>query len=714
VRTLGRPIVHNEGRIEIGRDVTLRSHGSPIRLTATVGGTILIGAGVAIDLGTVVFSERSVRIEDDVVIGPNVLICDRDERGNAGEIVIEAGARIGANSRVIGACRVGRGANVLAGGVVRGDVGTSAVIDSRTSSEARPQATPAMTNGTARPHATSALPARRVHVVLAADSTLDELGEHLAHGSEDGLDVETEVAPFDQVVPTLMGLGERPQKVDLLIAWTRPDAVSPSFRDLLLGSAPERAQILAEVDAFARTIVANANAARFVFVPSWILPPWRRGLGMLEMRADHASAMLMRMNLRLAEELSQASNVFVLDTQRWVAASHDEGVDPKLWHAGKIAFTSEVLAEAARDVRAALVGVSGMSKKLVILDLDDTLWGGIVGDVGWEHLRLGGHDPGGEAYVQFQRQLVALTKRGVALAVVSKNEESTALDAMRNHPEMIVRPEMLAAYRINWRDKAANIVEIVQELNIGLQSVVFIDDNPVERGRVADALPEVHVPEWPTDPTHYPRALESLRCFDAPSISREDTERNQMYATERARVTLRQTTSSLDDWLATLNLVVRLEPLSASNIVRTVQLLNKTNQMNLRTRRMSETELSAWSKLAAHEVWTIHVEDRFGIAGLTGIVGIARVGEDIFLEDYVLSCRVMGRRVEETMLWVAQVRGAALGGRRLCVSPIATAKNKPCLDFFAKAGLESTGDGYVIPLDRAPVAPALVMVEGMA
>jgi FkbH-like protein len=422
----------------------------------------------------------------------------------------------------------------------------------------------------------------------------------------------------------------------------------------------------------------------------------------------------MRMNLRLAEALEALPNVFLLDAQRWLGAANDGGFDPKLWHAGKIAFTTNVLREAAADILAALRGVLGISRKLVVVDLDDTLWGGIVGDVGWENLRLGGHDPDGEAFVQFQKQLVALTKRGVALAVVSKNEESTALEAMRKHPEMIVRPEMLAAYRINWRDKAQNIVEIAQELNLGIQSVVFLDDNPIERGRVREALPEVYVPVWPADPTHYPRALEGLRCFDAPHVSAEDLERNAMYATERERTQLRGKVSSLDEWLATLELKVRFEPLGPQNIARAAQLLNKTNQLNLRTRRLSEAELLAWSREGGHESWAVHVSDRFGPAGLTGLLGLARRGEDVHLEDYVLSCRVMGRRVEETMVWAACVRASVLGGRQLLVRPIETAKNKPCRDFFLRTeGLTPDAAGYARSLSGPFTKPALVDVDGI-
>jgi FkbH-like protein len=355
-----------------------------------------------------------------------------------------------------------------------------------------------------------------------------------------------------------------------------------------------------------------------------------------------------------------------------------------------------------------------MSRKLVVVDLDDTLWGGIVGDVGWENLRLGGHDPEGEAFVEFQKQLLALTKRGIVLAVVSKNEESTALEAMRSHPEMIIRPEMLAAYRINWKDKAQNIVELAQELNLGIQSVVFLDDNPIERGRVREALPEVYVPDWPADPTHYPRALESLRCFDTPHLSAEDLERNAMYATERERNALRTKVSSMEEWLGTLGLTVRFEPLGGANLARATQLLNKTNQMNLRTRRLSEGELLAWAQQDGHEVWATHVSDRFGSAGLTGLLGLSREGGQVHVADFVLSCRVMGRRVEETLVWAGRRRAGALGGNALVIEPLATAKNKPCRDFFARLdGLAGSAEKYVCAVDPGELPPDLVRVEGL-
>src|SRR5439155_10842039 len=183
-----------------------------------------------------------------------------------------------------------------------------------------------------------------------------------------------------------------------------------------------------------------------------------RGLGMLDMKADGIASTLMRMNLRLAEQLD-GTNVHLLDASRWMASAGKNAVLAKLWYMGKVGYSSEVLAEAAKDLRAALRGLAGQAKKLVILDLDDTVWGGIVGDAGWQNLRLGGHDALGESFVDFQKHVKALSRRGITLAVVSKNEESVALEAIKSHPEMVLKMEDISAHRINWRDKASNIVE---------------------------------------------------------------------------------------------------------------------------------------------------------------------------------------------------------------------------------------------------------------
>ena len=279
---------------------------------------------------------------------------------------------------------------------------------------------------------------------------------------------------------------------------------------------------------------------------------------------------------------------------------------------------------------------------------------------------------------------------------MSKNEESVALDAIRSQPEMVLKVEHLAGWRINWRDKARNIAELTKELNLGLQSVVFVDDNPIERARVRDALPEVFVPDWPEDKTKYVEALSALRCFDVPHVSREDASRSALYAQERARDEMkrssrRSTTGSMAwaRWCASTRL-------DDAYLARTVQLLNKTNQMNLRTRRLTEAELLSWAKDPKHEMWVVHVSDKMGDAGLTGILGLEVGDEHATIADFVLSCRVMGRRVEDAIVWFAAERARKHGAQKLVAPYVPTPKNAPCQKFFDScAAFTREGDVFV-------------------
>jgi FkbH-like protein len=429
---------------------------------------------------------------------------------------------------------------------------------------------------------------------------------------------------------------------------------------------------------------------------------------MIDARKGGVTRALLAMNLRLMDRLEAASGVFVLNAQRWIESAGRTAQQPKLWYLGKIPFHADVFAEAARDIKAALSGLSGGARKLLVLDLDDTVWGGIVGDAGWENLRLGGHDSVGEAFVDFQHAAKNLKRRGVVLAIASKNDEAVALEAIRSHSEMVLREDDFVAWRINWQDKARNIADLASELNLGLQSVVFIDDNPVERARVREALPEVFVPEWPEDKLLYASTLRALRCFDTPSLSKEDLERTELYTAERKRESLRVEVGSVDDWLKGLNIVVRVAPVTATNLARTTQLLNKTNQLNLSTKRYTEGELSAWVASADHELWTVSVADRFGDAGLTGIVSVEYEAEQAIVSDFVLSCRVMGRKIEETLLHLAVSAARRRGLPRVRARYLPTKKNKPCLEFFQRSGFEASGNDFLWDASRDYGCPDVI------
>jgi len=552
--------------------------------------------------------------------------------------------------------------------------------------------------------------ADRHRCLLVADFNLGNFAGLLGNDPEEPK-VEVIGTPYGQVVPVLApeGGGWR-EAPDCCLVWTRPEGVCESFGRLLAEEQVELEAVLGEVDEFAELLLDVAGRVKGLFAAAWWTPFLHRGYGMLDLRpGEGVGDVLLRMNLRLADRLGEADNAYLLDTRKWVETAGPAAFQPKLWYMGKIPFGQQVFAEAVRDLKAGLNGLDGRGRKLIVVDLDDTLWGGIVGEVGWEQLKLGGHDHVGEAFADFQRALKGLNRRGILLAIASKNEERVALEGIAQHPEMVLSLDDFAGWRIDWEDKAQNIADMVAELNLGLQSVVFIDDNPAERSRVREALPEVFVPEWPADPALYPSALLGLRCFDAPRVSVEDRQRSRMYAAERQRWETKRRVPSLQEWLDSLELKVEVEELGAANLPRAAQLLNRTNQMNLSTRRLSEGELRQWAEGSGRQVWVFHVSDRFGDSGLTGLASLERRGKEAQVVDFVLSCRVMGRQIEETMIHHLGQRAGKAGGERLLVELVPTAKNAPCRDFFFRVFQEEGGESrFVWELERDLPLPSHV------
>jgi FkbH-like protein len=544
-----------------------------------------------------------------------------------------------------------------------------------------------------------------------ADFTIETLARQIANTTLPG--IETAVGPAGPVMSALAA--GPPGDGWAAVVWTRPEAVSATFARALMSDRVDEERALDEVRRFAQALNQFSLRTRSLFVPTWVLPPFERGRGIAEWRDGGAARLLARMNLTLADDLRDSPAAFVLDAGRWIATSGARGWSQKLWYASKCPFTSSTIEQAAADIAAALDGIAGRARRLVILDLDDVLWGGVVGEVGWTDLVLGGHDHVGEAFVDFQRALKALAARGVQLAIVSKNEAATALEAIDRHPEMQLRRSDFAAWRIDWTDKAENVAGVLADLNLGPESAVFIDDSPSERARVAAAVPGILVPDWPADPARFREALNSLRCFDSPVSTAEDRARTSMYADERARRSALAEAGSLDDWLQSLDIVVTVEPLSDVNGERAAQLFNKTNQMNLATRRLSKAELAGWAAAPRHTLLTLRVRDRFGDYGLTGIVGVEYDGARARIVDFLLSCRVMGRRVEEAMLHVAAAHARAHHAATLSAEVVPTSRNAPCVEFFRRSGMAAVADGvFEWDLARPYDRPACVSIADHA
>jgi FkbH-like protein len=539
-------------------------------------------------------------------------------------------------------------------------------------------------------------------IFFVADFTIETLVRVIANTALPGR--ETRVAPTNQVMAALAAGAPGPEWC--AVVWTRPEQVSEQFQRAMLFDEADRAAAIEETRAFAAAVTEFARTTRATLLPSWVMAPTYRGHGPLDLRPGFGvAALLAQMNQTLVESFRSESNVFVFDTTRWFSVIGQRGWSDKLWYVSKSPFTPALYELAAADIAAVIAGLDGDSRRIIILDLDDVLWGGLVGEVGWEGLNLGGHDHVGEAFVDFQRMLKALTRRGIQLAIVSKNDESTALEAIDKHPEMILRREDFAGWRINWSDKADNLVAVLGEIGLGTESAVFIDDSPIERARVSEAVAGILVPDWPIDPALFRGTLASLRCFDAATMTAEDRSRTAMYAAERARKEGVAASGNLDQWFASLGVTVTVETLNQGNLERAAQLFNKTNQMNLATRRLSAAELLRWASHDGRAVFTFRVADRFGDSGLTGIVGLERERSAARLTDFLLSCRVIGRHVEETLLHIAVGRARAVGATELIADFIPTARNGPCLDFFRRSGLKSVGEHRFVwnvaePYDR--------------
>lgn len=549
---------------------------------------------------------------------------------------------------------------------------------------------------------------------IISDFTTDSLSGYLNNDGEHPK-VITTVSPFNQVIPVLMQKNKEYWKddYDFSVVWTRPESIIRSFSYKLEYQDVPLNKILKEVDSYCSLLSNISKKVKILFVPLWLFPSYHRGYGMLDMKPGTGIAYaLMRMNLRLTENLKDLPNVYILNSQKWVEKIGKNAFNQKLWYMAKVAFSNEVFQEAMLDIKSALRGIRGDSRKLIILDLDDTLWGGVVGEVGWENIKLGGHDHIGEACLDFQRTLKSFLNRGILLGIVSKNEESVALEAIKKHPEMILKFDDFAGWKINWKDKAQNIVDLAQELNLGLQSAVFIDDNPVERSRAREALPDIFVPELPEDKTLYKSFLLSLNCFDSAFISKEDLKRPRMYLSERKRKYSQMKNGSFDGWLKSLKTIVEVEELNKANLKRANQLLNKTNQMNLSTRRLTENEFTDWANSDCHKVWVFSVSDKFGDSGLVGIISLDLGQKKARIVDFVLSCRVVGRCIEEAMVLTAFKHVKSLCLDELYARYLPTAKNKPCLEFWKRSGFrnkEGSADFRWAMNDDYPFAAALVI-----
>jgi len=368
-------------------------------------------------------------------------------------------------------------------------------------------------------------------------------------------------------------------------------------------------------------------------------------------------------------------------TARWT--------DPRLWALARNPIAAAHQPVFAKHLTRTLRGTLKPAAKCLVLDLDNTLWGGVIGDDGVAGIHLGDEHPG-RAFKEFQRACLGLRDRGILLALASKNDLSTVQEALKTHPEMLIKMTDFAAVQINWDKKSKNLKSIASDLNIGLDSLVFFDDNPVERAEVHESCPGVHVVDVPTDPAHYVRVLTDVGVFDVPRLTAEDRLRAQAYQAQIERREAESTAGSLDEFLPSLKMEAEIGPWNAVQAQRITQLVGKTNQFNTTTRRRTEPELAELHEKGLGVYW-LRLTDRYGDMGLVGVFTLAKDGADAVVRDLVLSCRVANRGIEQTMVAYLAARARAAGCTRLIGEFIPTKKNTPVVDLYPKLGFALDG-----------------------
>ena len=407
------------------------------------------------------------------------------------------------------------------------------------------------------------------------------------------------------------------------------------------------------------------SVASAIFVQT-VAPPLEPLVGSFDrIEAGSPLSMIAAFNQRVAEWAAEGSIVLVDIAHLAECVGLETWDDPGQWHASKLGFAPSLLPVYADVVARTIAAVRGLSRKCLVLDLDNTLWGGVIGDDGLGGIQLGQGSATGEAYLAVQRMALALRARGVILAVCSKNEEANARAPFREHPDMLLKEDHIAVFQANWTDKAANLRAIAETLNIGVDALVFLDDNPAERMQVRRQLPLVGVPELPNDPALYPRTLAAAGYFEAVTFSKEDRERAEMYQANAQRAAALIASGDIGAYLASLGMVCTISFVDDVARARVAQLINKSNQFNLTTRRYSEGELIAAIHDPARHVVQVRLVDRFGDNGIIAVLIADRKADAWEIDTWLMSCRVLGRRVEEACLAHLAV-AARLAGARAC------------------------------------------------
>jgi FkbH-like protein len=552
---------------------------------------------------------------------------------------------------------------------------------------------------------------RPLSVYVLRSVTLEPLGPLLrAHGLAYGLDVRCHFGGYNQFEQELAGRGMLPPAApDAVIFAGRVEELAPELAFRFIGTGDRRAEILQQLkDRMIGWLDAGQSRWPHAFFLPWnVAEPTHAPLGLGEARGGGQRALIRELNDALASACRDRPSVAGFDLDAVLAAvGRVRAYDTRNMASARLPYSSEALDALARSTARVLSAAFTKRRKCLVLDCDNTLWGGVIGEDGLDGIRLGPDHPG-SAYVAFQRAILNLGDRGIIIALASKNNEADVLHVLRDHPFQQLRESHFAAWRINWNDKAASLRELATELNLGLDAFVFVDDSDFECSWIREQLPEVLVVQAPNDPLALVSLIDDLHVFDSLVVTREDLTRGEMYKAESARHRARAASPSVDAFLESLQMRLSVRPASEGNVVRIAQLTQKTNQFNLTTRRYSEADIRGLFGQEGVDLFQVCLADRFGEQGLIGTLITRLVDDVLWVDTFLLSCRVLGRSVEHALVAFLLRHAAARRARSIIGEYIPTAKNAQTAGLYPQFGFSPVrGEGDAIRFERAPHPPA--------
>lgn len=504
-----------------------------------------------------------------------------------------------------------------------------------------------------------------------------------------GLEAETFLTDFDTIPENVFNPESDfyKSKPDYILMFQWAEILTPLLTNNFLTLGIEQAEAEVErvihlIESFFKAIRTQNSAP--ILINNFPLPTFN-SLGILDAQNEnYQTYSFLKLNTELLKMSKKYSGIYWVDFMNLFARHGSiNAKDEKHWQMSKAPIGRSVINAVAYEYGKFFKSFVGKTKKCLVLDCDNTLWGGVIGEDGLGGIKLGTSYPG-QSFKDFQQEILNLYHRGVILALCSKNNEQDILDVLDQHGEMLLKKKHFATWQINWDDKATNLQRIAQDLNIGIDSLVFVDDNPFECNWVREKLPEVTVVELGKDILAIKRKLEAPGFFDSLVFSAEDKKRNEMYASDKERKTLMSNSGSMDDYLKSLELETTFGKISTLELPRVAQLTQKTNQFNLTTFRYTEAEVDHLQKSDQAEVYFMQLQDKVSDLGIIGAAIVKYDQKIAHIDTLLLSCRALGRGAEDTLLSLIINRAQIRGCHEVRGEYIKSAKNAQVKDFYEK------------------------------